>query len=259
MLFKAIVIGLIAIFCRLDSRVLGRLNFERPLITCTLVGLFLGDVTTGLAVGASMEMVSLGFMSIGASGFDMNLGSIVGCAIVIMTGVSVESALVIATTMTLLLTLLTTVCDVIRIWFTHKIDDYVEKGQYRKAKIVDIIWGPCLYSLHAFIPVFLAVYFGEDAINSIVAVVPDVILDGVSLGANLVSFFGFAMLLSVMINKKNAVFFFLGFIIAAYGGLSLTAISIISVVMALVFYTIRYQDRVPATEGGSGDVDELDD
>lgn len=85
MLLNAVVVGLIAVFARIDSRMLGRLNFERPLITCTLVGLFLGDVKTGLAVGASMEMVNLGFMSIGASGFDMNMGSIAGCALVIMT------------------------------------------------------------------------------------------------------------------------------------------------------------------------------
>ena len=51
MLFKSIIIGLIAVFAKIDSRMLGRLNFERPLISCTLVGLFLGDVTTGLAVG----------------------------------------------------------------------------------------------------------------------------------------------------------------------------------------------------------------
>ena len=56
MLLKSIIIGLIAVFARLDSRILGRLNFERPLITCTLVGLFLGDIKTGLAVGAQMEL-----------------------------------------------------------------------------------------------------------------------------------------------------------------------------------------------------------
>ena len=29
-------------FCILDSRILGRMNFERPLITCTIVGALLG-------------------------------------------------------------------------------------------------------------------------------------------------------------------------------------------------------------------------
>ena len=41
MLLNAVVVGLIAVFARIDSRMLGRLNFERPLITCTLVGLSL--------------------------------------------------------------------------------------------------------------------------------------------------------------------------------------------------------------------------
>ena len=193
MLFKSIIIGLIAVFAKIDSRMLGRLNFERPLISCTLVGLFLGDVTTGLAVGASMEMVSLGFMSIGASGFDMNMGSIAGCALVIMTGSNIETALAIATPMTLLITLIETGANVVRISMAHMIDGYVDKGEFKKAKRMDIFWGPMLYAVCTFIPVFMAVYLGSDAINAIVHAVPEFILNGITLGANLVAFFGFAM------------------------------------------------------------------
>ena len=211
MLLNAFVIGLIAVFGRLDSRMLGRLNFERPLITCTLVGLFLGDLKTGLAVGASMEMVSLGFMSIGASGFDMNMGSIVGCAIVIMTGSDISTALAIATPMTLLSTLIETGADILRISMTHMIDSSVEAGNFKRAKTINIVWGPMLYSICYFIPVFIAVYFGADLINLINDFIPEFVLNGVTLGANLVAFFGFAMLLSVIINKKNAIFFFFGF------------------------------------------------
>lgn len=261
MLVNAIVVGLIAVFARIDSRMLGRLNFERPLITCTLVGLFLGDVKTGLAVGASMEMVSLGFMSIGASGFDMNMGSIAGCALVILTGANIETALAIATPMTLLITLIETGASVVRISMTHMCDNYVEKGEYNKAKRVDIVYGPLLYSVCTFIPVFMAVYLGADVINTIINTVPQFILTGISLGAKLVAFFGFAMLLSVMINQKNAIFFFLGFAIAAYSGLSLTAIAIISVIMAFLFYQIKYGDGAVLKTAGApiDEIDELDD
>ena len=241
MLLNAVVVGLIAVFARIDSRMLGRLNFERPLITCTLVGLFLGDVKTGLAVGASMEMVNLGFMSIGASGFDMNMGSIAGCALVIMTGANIETG-----------------ASVVRISMTHMCDNYVEKGEYQKAKLVDIFWGPLLYAVCTFIPVFMAVYLGADVINAIVNAVPQFVLDGITLGANLVAFFGFAMLLSVMITKKNAIFFFLGFAIAAYSGLSLTAIAIISVIMAILFYQFKYGDG-SSLQGAGASVDELDE
>ncbi len=260
MLFKSIVVGLIAVFARIDSRMLGRLNFERPLISCTLVGLFLGDVTTGLAVGAQMEMVSLGFMSIGASGFDMNMGSIAGCALVIMTGANIETALAIATPMTLLITLIETGASVVRISMTHMIDGYVENGEFNKAKMINIFWGPMLYAVCTFVPVFMAVYLGEDVINAIVRAIPEFVLNGITLGANLVAFFGFAMLLSVMINKKNAIYFFLGFAIAAYSGLSLTSIAIISVVLAVLFYQMKYGDRPLAMGGHSTqEIDELED
>jgi len=259
-LFKSIVVGLIAVFARIDSRMLGRLNFERPLISCALVGLFLGDVTTGLAVGAQMEMVSLGFMSIGASGFDMNMGSIAGCALVIMTGANIETALAIATPMTLLITLIETGASVVRISMTHMIDGYVENGEFNKAKMINIFWGPMLYAVCTFVPVFMAVYLGEDVINAIVRAVPEFVLNGITLGANLVAFFGFAMLLSVMINKKNAIYFFLGFAIAAYSGLSLTSIAIISVVLAVLFYQMKYGDRPLAMGGHSTqEIDELED
>ena len=49
-LFQCFIISLIAVASQLDSRILGRTNLERPLITCTLVGLFLADLSKGLLV-----------------------------------------------------------------------------------------------------------------------------------------------------------------------------------------------------------------
>ena len=43
MFVTALLLGLVGVFCILDSRILGRMNFERPLITCTIVGALLGD------------------------------------------------------------------------------------------------------------------------------------------------------------------------------------------------------------------------
>ncbi|WP_028044508.1 PTS mannose/fructose/sorbose/N-acetylgalactosamine transporter subunit IIC [Candidatus Stoquefichus massiliensis] len=259
MLFQSILIGLVAVFMVLDSRMLGRLNFERPLITCTIVGLIMGNVETGLLVGAQMEMITLGMMSIGASGVDMNIGAITGCALVITSGASIETALTIAVPMTLLDQLLTTVADIIRIQLCHMCDGYVEKSQYAMARRVHILFGPLVYSVFKFIPVFFAVYFGNDLINTIVNAVPEFIMSGVSLGANLISFFGFAMLLSTMINKKNAVFFFLGFVIAAYSGLGLTAIAVISIVVTVLLYQIKFGNSSSSLQAAGADIDELDE
>ena len=56
---SALLVGLVSVFCMLDSRLLGRLNFEQPLVGATLVGVVLGDPMTGLAVGAAAERVGV--------------------------------------------------------------------------------------------------------------------------------------------------------------------------------------------------------
>lgn len=97
MLFQSIALGLVGIMCILDSRLLGRMNFERPLIVSTLVGLVLGDLEKGLLVGASLELMSLGLVNIGAAAPpDMNMASIIATAFAILSGSNAETALTIA-------------------------------------------------------------------------------------------------------------------------------------------------------------------
>lgn len=53
MFVTALLLGLVGVFCILDSRILGRMNFERPLITCTIVGALLGIcIVGGVAINA---------------------------------------------------------------------------------------------------------------------------------------------------------------------------------------------------------------
>lgn len=97
MLIKAILVGLIGVIAILDSRLLGRLNLERPLISATPKQDWFGDLTTGLIVGATLELVSLGLVNVGAAAPpDMNLGAIIATAFTILTGATPETALTIA-------------------------------------------------------------------------------------------------------------------------------------------------------------------
>ena len=59
MLTQAILVGLVGAFGGLDYQ-LGTLYAFRPIVLCPLVGLVLGDLQTGLAVGASLELLFMG-------------------------------------------------------------------------------------------------------------------------------------------------------------------------------------------------------
>ena len=47
--------------------ILDEFQTHRPLIACTLTGLVLGDMTTGIIIGGTLEMMALGWMNIGAA------------------------------------------------------------------------------------------------------------------------------------------------------------------------------------------------
>ena len=96
MLVKAILISLVAAFAMFDYQ-LGTLYAFRPIVTCPLVGLILGNLPAGLAIGASLELLFMGNISIGAYvPPDEKVGSILACAFAITLGKGTEAALALA-------------------------------------------------------------------------------------------------------------------------------------------------------------------
>ena len=93
MILKAILLGLVAM--------LGHTNFlfgtnllDRPLIMCTLTGLVMGDLKSGIIIGAMMELAFIGAFSVGASlPPDMISGGVLGTALTLAAGNDPEVAL----------------------------------------------------------------------------------------------------------------------------------------------------------------------
>ncbi|MDO4977922.1 MAG: PTS sugar transporter subunit IIC [Eubacteriales bacterium] len=256
MLTKAIILGLIGVFCILDSRMLGRLNFERPLITCTLVGIVLGDLQTGLAVGASMELISLGLVTIGgAVPPDMCMAAIITSGFTIMTSASMETALGLAMPIAVLGQFIGVVGRTVLGSLTHVADKAIEENKFKKATSMHIVWGTIIYSLLYFVPIFLAVYAGTDVVEAIVRFIPAWLTDGLNLATKFLTAYGLALLMSIMLNKKMTVYFLLGFFLVGYLGLNITAIAIFATILAFILNSMK---SVPAVSGGASAADDYD-
>ena len=63
---EIILVTLVAAICGMGS-VLDERQTHRPLVACTLIGLVLGDLQTGIIVGGTLELVALGWMNVGAA------------------------------------------------------------------------------------------------------------------------------------------------------------------------------------------------
>ena len=256
MFVTALLLGLVGVFCILDSRILGRMNFERPLITCTIVGAMLGDLQTGQ---------SLGIVNIGAAAPpDMNMAAIICAAFAILTDASAETALALAIPIAVLGQMLGVLMRTILSNLTHVADHAIAEGKFRKAWSMHIVWGTVLYSLMYFIPIFLSVYFGTDLVQKIVAFIPAWLTDGLNLGSKFLTAYGIALLLSTMLNRDLTVYFLLGFFFVGYLGLDITAVAIFAAILAVILTGLKYGKGAPAAAAAGAaaanpDYDPLED
>jgi PTS system mannose-specific IIC component len=248
MFLKAVLLGLIGVFAMLDSRLLGRANFERPLIVSTLVGVVLGDMQKGLMVGASLELISMGIVNIGAAAPpDMTLGSIIAASFAILSNTNAQTALTIALPIAILGQMIGILLRMILSSFSHMADRAIDEGNFGEARRYHILWGTILYSLMYFIPIFLAIYFGTGVVKSFVSIIPTWLTDGLTLASKILPAFGFALLMQTMLSKKTIVYLMLGFFITAYANLSVTAVAIFAVILAIIL-----NELMPKKHNNSG-------
>lgn len=90
--------------------------------------------------------------------------------------------------------------------------------------------------------------------------VPAWITDGLNVASKILTAYGLALLLSMMLNKGMTVFLILGFMLASYLGLSVIAVSIFGVIIALILMSMKYSNNGGlAAAGAAADYDPLED
>lgn len=258
--WRALIIGLIGVFAMMDSRLLGRENFEQPLITSTLVGLCLGNVQQGLIVGATLELMAIGIVNIGAAAPpDMVLSSIIASAFAIMTGASAQAAIAIAVPVGFLGQLLGIAMRMVLAGLGHAADHAIDEGKFREARSYHIFWGTLIYALMYFVPIFIVIFFGTGIVKEIVAIIPKWLTDGLNLASKLLPAYGFALLISTMLSKKTMVYLLIGFFITAYGNLSVTAVAIFAVLLVLVMNELMPRNNDSSNGSNTHKSNDLDD
>ena len=234
MLVKALLIGIIAGIGIWDGRIFGEGMIGRPIVLSPLVGLVLGDFQTGVIVGGTLELIWMGLFGVGAATPpDVVTGGILGTAFAIITHKGPEVALALAVPIAMLAQSLGILVRVINAGFLHKADIYAENGNISGIQIMHYV-AIILFFVSAFLPSFLAILLGSSVVESGINLVPKVILDGLSIAGGLLPALGFALLLQLMVNKKLAPYFVLGFVLMTYFKLSIIAVAIIGIILAIL-------------------------
>lgn len=261
--FQIIAIFVVSCISGMGS-VLDEFQTHRPLIACTAVGLILGDMTTGIIIGGTLEMIALGWMNIGAAlAPDAALASVISTILVIAGGQSIGAGIAIAMPLAAAGQVLTIFARTVTIFFQHKADDYAREGNLNGIDFCHLA-ALLIQALRVAIPsVLVAMFVGTGAVQAMLASIPEVITGGLQVAGGFIVVVGYAMVINMMGAKYLMPFFFLGFVCAAFTNFNLVAFGVIGVVLAIVYIQLnpKYSQvaAAPVAAAGSSADDDLDD
>ena len=178
MLVQSLICAAFYVFVKFFDYQLGTLYAFRPIVVCPLLGLILGDLQTGLALGASIEALFMGSVSIGAYiPPDATSAGVLCTAYVILLGLDTEVAVGLAMPIGTLVLALSNLFQPITNWLLSFVPKFAAEGN--GAKLTALHFFIALYVAPVYFAViFFAVYLGSDAVAWITNTVPEFVLNG---------------------------------------------------------------------------------
>jgi len=241
-IFQAIILGIIY-YLGNSSIVAGPVGYYtiyRPLVCGFLTGLVLGDPVTGTMMGATINLMYIGFISAGgALPGDMCLAGILGAALGITGGLDTEAALALAVPIGLIGTLLWFGRLTFDSLFAHIADKYAAEGKVNKIWIPSVLLPQLMLFCMTAIPCFLAAYFGANYIQGAIESLGGTVLSILITIGGMMPALGIGLTLLYIFKGESKVFFFVGFLVAVYFNLSMVAVGFLALCSAVIYMQVK--------------------
>ena len=177
-----------------------------PVFAGFITGLVMGDLGTGLFIGASLQLTVLGVGTFGgASRIDATSGAVLATAFSVAQGIKPEIAIsTIAVPVAALLTYADILGRMSTTAFAHRIDAAIERFDYKGIER-NYLLGAVPWALSRALPVFLALAFGGAFVQSVVDFVAKYqwFANGLTLAGRMLPGLGFAILLHYLPVKRH--------------------------------------------------------
>lgn len=253
---QAAILGLFACLASMPGLAgtsLGNYTLGRPLVGGLICGIVLGDIQAGVLVGVAMQIVYIALVTPGGTvSADVRAVSYIGIPLAMIAlksyGLSADSpdGQALATSFGTMVGTLGTVLfygtATMNLLWQHIGWTAVEKGDYDKLYLVDMVYPWVSHILFSFLPTMIMVKMGAPMVDLIKTYLP---MDGLAMKTlftvgSLLPCVGIAILLKQIVSKPmDFIPFFFGFTLAASLGINLVSATIIAAMFAFINYRIK--------------------
>ena len=210
---------------------------QRPVVAGLLVGLVMGNPIQGANIGATINLIFLGHMSIGGSiPSDMALAGYVGTAFALAQNTTTEVALALAVPIGLLGTVVWVGRMSISSVFAHWADRFAEEAKPRKVMLMN--WLPSQLMLFIFKMIMVTVFcfYISPLMGSLLeGIVGSPIFNGLAVIGGMLPAIGIALNLRAILKKETWPFLLIGFLLVSYFQISIIGISLFGVAFAMIY------------------------
>ncbi|MGI8349967.1 PTS sugar transporter subunit IIC [Bacillus circulans] len=254
MLMVSILLALVTMLVVFEWT-LGTNLLSRPIVTGVLTGLVMGDIKTGIIMGATLELAFIGAFTIGAARPpDTVSGGILGTAFAISTGQGAEVALALAFPIAALFLIIDNLLTIFILpMFARKADRYAEEGNLKGIARMHILGGIIIKSIPRGILVGIAFYLGSPVMEALLNRVPDFVQTGITIATGILPALGFGLLLQMILKKEVVVFYLLGFALVAFLKIPVLGIAILAGIIAYILVGI--DNKITISHYGEGNSD----
>lgn len=240
---QAFLVAVFVTIAFIDSHTT-QIHIFRPVVVGPVVGLIMGDVQTGFAVGITVELMFLAVIFVGtAVPPNPTISTAIATGIAILAGGGTDIAVATALPVSFIGQVAETVQNsVINVFFMHRVERAAEKLDTKGIVANNLILPMAVNALLYGVPTFLAIYFGAAYVQGIIDAIPDKIITGLSVGGNMIGAVGFALLLNSIKAKKFWPFCMLGFFMASYLGINMVGIALLAVICVAMYYYFKIAD-----------------
>lgn len=252
---QMILVVVVAFLAGIEG-ILDEWQFHQPLVACTLIGLVTGNLTLGVMLGGTLQMIALGWANIGAAvAPDAALASVASAIILVEGGQGTKgigTATGVAIPLAVAGLFLTMIVRTISTAIVHIMDAQAKKGNWRMINLWQWI-AICLQGLRIAIPAALLLAIPSSVVRSWLAMMPQWLNEGMSIGGGMVVAVGYAMVINMMASKEVWPFFAIGFALAAVKDLTLIALGVIGLSLALMYLALESKGGKGGSNSGSDD------
>ena len=170
----------------------------------------------------------------GVAANDINFAAYIGIPLAMTSGATTEEALTLAALLGALGVFIWNFVKIINVYWVHVMDRKIAEGKLDAAAAVPL-YGNIFLFIFRFTPIFLACLLGPSVMTKVMDAIPPQLSAIIGIFGGMLPLIGFAIILKTCV-KKNAelLYFVLGFILFTCFNVSVIAILVVALVLALI-------------------------